>query len=35
VNTGKNTLESESDRIKNALKAGVDAYKETKNNSNT
>jgi gas vesicle protein len=35
VNTGKNTLENEGDRIKNAVKAGVDAYKETKNNANT
>lgn len=28
------TIGGETDRLKNAVKAGVDAYKETKNNSN-
>jgi gas vesicle protein len=31
VNEGKQVLGSETDRIKTAFKAGVDAYKETKN----
>jgi gas vesicle protein len=31
VNEGKQTVSSESDRIKTAFKAGVEAYKETKN----
>jgi gas vesicle protein len=34
VSSGKETLENESERLKHAVKAGVDAYKETKNNSN-
>jgi gas vesicle protein len=35
VNTGKSSIEGEGERLKNAVKAGVDAYKDTKNNSNT
>lgn len=31
VSSGKHTIESESSNLKNAFKAGVDAYKETKN----
>ena len=31
VQTGKDTVEAEGSRLKTALKAGVDAYKETKN----
>ncbi|MFO7445679.1 MAG: YtxH domain-containing protein [Ignavibacteriaceae bacterium] len=31
VNDGKHVIGNESERIKTALKAGVDAYKETKN----
>jgi gas vesicle protein len=31
VNTGKQTLETEGTRLKDAVKAGVDAYKSTKN----
>ena len=31
VNTGKQVLESETNNLKNAFKAGVTAYKETKN----
>ena len=31
VQTGKETVEAESSRLKTAFKAGVDAYKETKN----
>ncbi len=31
VNQGKQTLETESSRLKGAVKAGVDAYKNTKN----
>jgi len=30
-NTGKEKLESETDRIKSSVKAGLDAYKEAKN----
>jgi gas vesicle protein len=33
INTGKNSIEGEGERIKSAVKAGVDAYKETKNNN--
>jgi gas vesicle protein len=35
ISGSKDNLASESDRLKNAVKAGVDAYKETKNNSNS
>ena len=31
VNTGKETIENESGRLKDAVKAGVDAYKSSKN----
>jgi gas vesicle protein len=31
INTGKENLESESGRLKDAVKAGVDAYKSSKN----
>lgn len=31
VQSGKKTVESESDKLKTAFKAGVDAYKESKN----
>ncbi len=31
VNQGKQTLDAESSRLKDAVKAGVDAYKSTKN----
>ncbi len=31
ISTGKETLEAESGRLKDAVKAGVDAYKSTKN----
>lgn len=34
VHGGKETIGSEGERIKGAFKAGVDAYKETKNNPN-
>jgi len=30
ISTGKDTVTNESDKIKNALKAGVDAYKDAK-----
>ncbi|HVO76045.1 MAG TPA: YtxH domain-containing protein [Ignavibacteriaceae bacterium] len=33
VNTGKQTLENEKNNLKNAFKAGVEAYKETKQSS--
>ncbi len=35
VATGKEVLENEAARLKTAVKAGIDTYKETKNNSNT
>ena len=31
INTGKETVENESGRLKDAVKAGVDAYKSSKN----
>ena len=31
VQTGKKTIENETDKLKTAFKAGVDAYKESKN----
>lgn len=31
IQTGKKTLENETDKLKTAFKAGVDAYKESKN----
>jgi gas vesicle protein len=31
VQTGKRTIENETDKLKTAFKAGVDAYKESKN----
>lgn len=34
VSSGKDVVESETDRLKSAFKAGVDAYKETKTQNN-